>query len=208
MYWLNIKGEVPGMAKVHGHGQAEILSEIHYARVLKQLRNPKHKLFFMIARYTGERWGAITQLRVSDVYSDPSKRTPYPNITFRASTRKSDPDGRRETRQVPIHEILDKHLRAYEPPLDGWLFPSASNPYQHFSLRNADEFFRRALGRAGLADLGYSTHSTRRSFITKLSNSGVSVPVIKSITGHKSLAALQRYIEVSPDQRLEAIGRL
>lgn len=196
------------MAKNHNHGQAEILSEIHYARVIKFLKNPKHKLFFLIARYTGERWGAITQLRVSDVYLDAARRIPCPNITFRASTRKKCPDGTSETRQIPVHELLDKYLRSYEPPADGWLFPARGNPHRHFSLRNADKFFRSALIKAGLDGLGCSTHSTRRSFITSLSNRGVPVATIKGITGHKSLAALQRYIEVTPDQVREAIGRL
>lgn len=196
------------MAKIHGHGQAEILSEIHYAKLLKNISNPKHKMFVNIARYTGERWGAICQLRVGDVYLDAARRIPYPNITFRASSRKRSPDGSADTRQVPVHELLDKYLRSYEPPLDGWLFPARDNQHKHFSLRNADSFLRAALIKAGLTGLGCSTHSTRRSFITNLSNRGVPVATIKGITGHKSLSALQRYIEVTPDQLREAIGRL
>ncbi|MBC7879950.1 MAG: tyrosine-type recombinase/integrase [Anaerolineae bacterium] len=42
-----------------------------------------------------------------------------------------------------------------------------------------------------------STHSLRRTAITRLHAVGVGLRTIQRISGHRSLAALQRYIEVS-----------
>jgi integrase/recombinase XerD len=194
------------MPKNAGHGQSAILSDSDYSKIFKQVTNPKHKLFIQIAKYTGERWGAITQLRVSDVYSDAARRVPCSHITFRAATRKADPSGKRETRQVPICDALKTILCAYAVPASGWLFPNRLDESQHYSLKNADNFFRAALERAGLDNEGISTHSTRRTMITKLAQSGIGVTTIQCITGHHSLAALQRYIQISDEQVKQALS--
>jgi integrase/recombinase XerD len=58
---------------------------------------------------------------------------------------------------------------------------------------------------AGLACLGITTHSFRRTALTKLSNAGVPLRVIQQISGHKSLASLQLYLQVTPDQVESAV---
>ncbi len=55
---------------------------------------------------------------------------------------------------------------------------------------------RTAVEKAGLSAKGISTHSTRRSFITKLHRNGTDLYTIKKITGHKHFKALERYIEI------------
>ncbi|MCT7954633.1 tyrosine-type recombinase/integrase [Laspinema palackyanum] len=196
------------MPKNSRHGQSEILTDSDYARILKQIANPTHRLFLTIARFTGERWGAITQLQVSDCYEDPLKCAPRSSITFRASTRKASPDGKRETRQVPLHPLLKSELENFHPPLQGWLFPSVRYPEKHVTFQAVDRWFRQAVDRAGLGKRGISTHSTRRTLITCLSRSGVSIPVLKQITGHKNDRVLLRYVEVDPDQIANAIALL
>ena len=189
--------------KIDGHGQSEPINEFSYKRIRKCFRRSDHQLIFDLAYYTGERWGAILKLRVCDIYRDVARRQLHECVTYRASTRK---DG--ETRQVPIHPQLRLHLKTYEPPQVGYLFPSPEIPTQALGFRAADRALRRALERAGLDKSGYSTHSTRRGFITQLHDKGLSVKVIQSLTGHKSLAVLSRYIEVSEQQRQSAIALL
>jgi integrase/recombinase XerD len=198
------------MPKNHRHGQAEILTDQDYTKILKELQNPKHRLFLQLARFTGERWGAIIQLKVLDVYSCPDRGELRKTVCFRASTRKASPKGRRVTREVPIHPHLALLLQAYclLVPAGEWLFPDYRHPDRHMSFQNADQFFRAALDRAGLGDKGISSHSTRRTFITRLSESGVALPIIQKITGHRSLQHLQRYIEVSDRQVANALSRL
>ncbi|MCT7959066.1 tyrosine-type recombinase/integrase [Laspinema palackyanum] len=196
------------MPKNSRHGQSEILTDSDYARIFKHLNNPTHRLFLTIARFTGERWGAILQLKVTDCYKDPSEPVALDFVTFRACTRKASPDGTRETRQVPIHPLLKSELENYHPPLQGWLFPSPRYADRPLRFQSADLWFRRAVEKAGLQRRGISTHSTRRTLITSLSRSGVSIPVLKKITGHKNDRVLLRYVEVDPEQITNAIALL
>jgi integrase/recombinase XerD len=52
---------------------------------------------------------------------------------------------------------------------------------------------------------GVGTHSFRRSLATNLHGKGVPLKTIASITGHRSLDALSRYLDVTPAQQKEAI---
>jgi integrase/recombinase XerD len=186
--------------KIDRHGQATPLDFNGYKKLRSGFILEVHRLMLDIAYYTGERWGAILQLQVEDVYRIPAARIIHADITFRADTRKD-----KTTRQCPISSDLGLRLKSYQPPNSGYLFPSPELVGRCLCSRSADAAFRRAIERVGMDGLGYSTHSTRRGFITRLSNSGIAIRVIQSITGHKSLAALARYIEVSDEQRRNAI---
>lgn len=202
---LNIKKKMP---KISGHGQASILSEHEIIRIRKALEIPWRKLFWDVARFTGERWGAITALQVSDVYRDAATRAPHEYITFRARTRKADPCGIKHTRQVPVHPSLYEILKAYQPPSIGWLFPSKHTLGDHITYETTYLMLREALERCGLDRKGISTHSTRRTFITNLHNKGIDLYTLRQITGHKDLEALSRYIESDPERIKHAIACL
>lgn len=187
-------------------GQAAILSESDYAKIRKQIKNQKYKLLLDLAWYTGERWGALVRLQVSDVYG--VDHQPLECVNFQARTRKASPDGKRATRQVPTHPILAESLAAYQPEIEStWLFPKRTGD-EPISLRWADLIFRSAVEKAGLAAKGISTHSTRRTFITNLARKGVSLATIKKATGHSDLKVLSRYIEVTDDEVKAAIATL
>ena len=70
---------------------------------------------------------------------------------------------------------------------------------------SADWLLDQALAYVGLEGLGISF---RRTALTNLSNAGVPLRVIQEISGHRSLASLQRYLEVSPEQKKQAIAAL
>ncbi len=53
-----------------------------------------------------------------------------------------------------------------------------------------------------------SLHSPRRTLATRLSAEGVPISVIQKITGHRSIAVLQKYIEVSDAQVKSAMDML
>ena len=192
--------------KNNRNGQASILNDSDYSKLRKQIRSRKYKLLLDLAWYTGERWGALVQLKTEDVYNPDGSAREY--ITFRASTRKASPDGKRQTRQIPVHEILAEALRGYKPEENSpWLFPNREGDGP-ITVRWADKILRAAVERSGLEALGISTHSTRRSFITKLHRAGVDVYTIQKITGHQDVKALGRYVEIDSDRVKGAIATL
>jgi integrase/recombinase XerD len=187
-------------------GQACILSDLEYSKIRKQLYGQKYRLLWDLAWYTGERWGALVQLLVADCYNPDG--TPRHEITFRSVTRKASPDGSRQTRQVPVHDVLAESLSNYPPDLNSlWLFPCRDG-CQPISMRWADRILRAAVDKAGLSAKGISTHSTRRTFITKLHRNGTDLYTIKRITGHRDFKSLERYVEISADRVKGAIATL
>ncbi len=64
---------------------------------------------------------------------------------------------------------------------------------------------------AAFIDLGIekaSTHSFRRTTLTMMSSAGIPLRVIQEISGHNDLGTLQRYLEVSPEQKRSAVAAI
>jgi integrase/recombinase XerD len=50
-----------------------------------------------------------------------------------------------------------------------------------------------------------SSHTGRRSFISKLASSGVNARVLQELAGHQNLATTQRYIDVTDNMMRVAV---
>lgn len=200
---LNLRGFI---LKNNRSGQAEILNDTELDRIARNLKSREHKLFFAIARYTGERFGAICQLKIGDVFDE--KCHSLDEITFPANIRKASPNGQRSSRQVPIVERFRDALAAHRPKIcdrDSWLFPSPIKDGQSITWSAADKWLRLAVTAAGMEHRGISGHSLRRSFITKLYEAGIDLHSIQQITGHKSITVLQKYIGSNPRKIRDAL---
>jgi len=187
--------------KISRNGQATPLNPQTYRQISNHLKSQKHKLFLGIAWYTVERPEAILSVDVNHIYENPAQRQPRDTIIYPGVNRKD-----RRTREVPTHWELKLMLAAYQPPESGFLFPSFYDNEQHLSRQAIDKVFRLAVQKAGLEHRGFSLYSARRGFITHLSEKGISIKTIQSLTGHKSLSSLIQYIDVSDEQRRNAIA--
>jgi site-specific recombinase XerD len=58
----------------------------------------------------------------------------------------------------------------------------------------------------GLKDA--SSHSERRTYITRLANKGVGVRLLAELAGHSHISTTQRYIDVNAEQLSEAVELL
>ncbi len=86
------------------------------------------------------------------------------------------------------------------------LFTTQKNPNRGFTASTLAQHFHYMYKGAGI--MGASSHSSRRSFITKLSEMGVSVRVLMDLAGHRSLAVTQKYIESNPKLMRSAVELL
>lgn len=75
-----------------------------------------------------------------------------------------------------------------------------------FSSQTIQQIFRNLYKQIGLD--GASSHSGRRTMLTKLAERGVHARVIQQIARHSSLATTQRYIDVSPHLLRNAVEML
>ncbi|MEH1893176.1 MAG: site-specific integrase [Nostoc sp.] len=194
------------MAKANRKGKAALLTDGEYSKIRRQIKTEKYRLLLDLAWYTGERWGALVQVKVSDVYSRTGQ--PKEEIIFPAIIRKHRPDGTAETTQIPVHQILKESLERYKPETDSeWLFPSRCGT-KPICWKNAYDILMRASDDAGFEAKGISTHSTRRSMINKLRKSGVAKEIIRTFTGHRDNKGLDPYFEIEMDERRGAIATL
>ena len=114
------------------------------------------------------------------------------------------PKGGKRTRQVEIHPTLKTVLEETKLPTTGYLFSGKCGGC--ITRQTADAALRKACDLLGFE--GYSTHSFRRTALTRLSNAGVPLRVIQEISGHADLGVLQKYLAVSPEQVKNAIANI
>ena len=181
------------MAKVNRKGKAAIWTKPVISLMRRELKTPQHRLIFEVSLWTGERMGAITQLRVEDCYDERGRVRD--RITFGGGTRKSSKHGAADTRQIVMHDILRAALRNYQPPQSGYLFPSELAVSGHITARAVDDYWRRIL--EGHGYYGFSTHSSRRWIINKLFALGVRIKIIA-----KALAITTNTVERYLDSNL------
>jgi integrase/recombinase XerD len=75
-----------------------------------------------------------------------------------------------------------------------------------FSSQSIQNLFRQLYQLANIPNA--SSHSGRRSFITNLSENGISTRVIQELARHSSMVTTQRYIDVSNDKIRNAVNTI
>lgn len=98
------------------------------------------------------------------------------------------------TREQPITTNLSKFLQGYinlAVPGQVWLFPSGLSASGH--TMNIEKPFRRVIIAAGLDPAEVVRHTLRHTAITYLVQTGVDLPTVKRISGHKTLQMVERY---------------
>ena len=182
--------------KLNGYGRARVLNSSEIDKLFAWgLSSKRDRAIFGICLHTGCRISEALAITLKDI------RAGY--ITLRKSVTK----GKKRTRMIPINDslqgLLEAYLREYKPK--PFLFPGHHNAktYQHMTRAAADQILKTACQRVGL--VGVSTHSFRRTALTRMHNAGVPLRVIQEISGHSSLETLQRYLEVTDQQIVDAV---
>jgi len=114
----------------------------------------------------------------------------------------------KHARTVFVNQRLQNELREYitsKTWLDNEqaLFTTHRGPRKSFTSNTLTQHFHYLYRRAGV--YGASSHSGRRTFITSLATQGISVRVLASLAGHKSLNTTMRYIDVNDDMKRRAV---
>jgi len=184
--------------------QAKVPNETEMKRLLAVIEAGKHasrnRVAVMLSHLAGMRVGEIAALTIGDVFDgDGNARE---QIMLKAAYTKGN-----EARTAFVSEKLRRELVKYRnslaslPSNDAPLLRTQKNTA--FSANTLCQLFGEFYRRAGVD--GASSHSGRRSFITKLAHSGVSAKVIMTLAGHKHLSTTQRYIDVNDEMLRKAV---
>ncbi|MBN4004754.1 tyrosine-type recombinase/integrase [Nostoc sp. LPT] len=194
------------MPKNNRKGKAAVITNAEYSKIRQQILTEKYKLLLDIGWFTGERWGALVQLKVTDVCEEVGKAKT--DIIFPAIIRKHRPDGSADTTEIPVHPILREALERYQPETQSeWLFPSRCGT-KPITWKNAYNVLMAAVEKAGYEAKGISTHTMRRSFVNRLRKNGIPKETIRTFTGHRDNKGLDPYFEIETDERRGAIATL
>jgi integrase/recombinase XerD len=185
--------------KINRHDQAKVLTPDEIAQLFTiGLTHERDRALFGICLYTACRINEACSLFTADVFG--ARGEVRERITFRRDSTK----GKQATRSIPVSGDLGELLAGYQSSKT-YLFPGRHGR-GHLNPRSADAILREAYGRLDIE--GASTHSFRRTAITQMHNAGVPIKHIQEISGHKTLAALQRYVEVTERDKVAAIAAL
>ncbi|WP_088891258.1 tyrosine-type recombinase/integrase [Leptolyngbya ohadii] len=176
------------MPKVNRNGQAAVLTDDQLAELFETLDQP-HRLLFQICYHTAARVGEAVQLQRSDIING--------RILYRAKNTKT-----KKTRDVIISPPLAQLLLDANLPQQGCIFPGR-NANEHMTTQAADLALRKACDYIGLK--GVSTHSFRRSLLTKLHRAGYSLRTLQQITQHQDIGNLARYLDVEKEEADQAL---
>jgi integrase/recombinase XerD len=186
--------------------QAQTLTDAQLRRVLHYCRSRRHPLrdetIILTSFYAGLRAIEIAALKYADVFDE--QGSVRDQFTLRATQSKG---GR--TRTVYIGSKLKRALKEYQASIvrnreNMPLFPSQKGG--HFSANTMCQLFLDIYKACGLRDA--SSHSGRRTYITKLANKGVGVRLLAELAGHSHISTTQRYIDVNAEQLKEAVELL
>ena len=108
-------------------------------------------------------------------------------------------------RTIFVPKQMQRQLKTYlktarKQSLHGFLFCTQKS--QQFSANTATQHLQRLYARAAIQDA--TSHSGRRTWLTTLSQKGVSVRVLAEMAGHRSIQTTQRYIDVNDDMMRNA----
>jgi integrase/recombinase XerD len=111
----------------------------------------------------------------------------------------------REAQVVYFNKRLREAVRAYvsSKSLKRSQALIGSQKGGKFSSSTVQQLFRVLYREAGVSNA--SSHSGRRTFITTLSEKGVSARVIQALARHADLATTARYIDVGSDKLAAAV---
>ena len=185
--------------------QAKTLNERELRRVLDHITTRKHaarnRAMLLVTYLAGLRVGETAALRYGDVVGPDGAVLPEIQLT---------PDQTKggQSRTVFVSQRLRAELAQYiqtlrDPKPQHRLFGTQKRGVAGFTANTLTQHFHHLYRAAGIVDA--SSHSGRRTFITTLASKGISVRVLQSLAGHRSMATTQCYIDVNDDMKRKAV---
>ena len=186
--------------------QAQTLNEAQLRRVIQYCRSRRHptrdETIILTSFYAGLRVKEIAALTVGNVFDEGGNVREQFILTAEQSKGG-------HTRTVYLNQRLRKALGDYgaikylgDPQRP--LFESQKGG--HFSANTMCQLFLDIYKALGLKDA--SSHSGRRTYITRQANKGVGVRLLAELAGHSHISTTQRYIDVNAEQLSKAVELL
>lgn len=161
-----------------------VLSEEEVMKILKSVKNLKHRALLFVTYSAGLRVGEVTRLKVSDIDSD--------RMLLHIVQGKGRKDRYSVLSEVTLL-VLREYFKVYQP--EYWLFPG-QDINKPITERTVQKVFKNACENAKIKKY-VTTHSLRHSFATHLLENGTDLRYIQELLGHKNSKTTEIYTHVS-----------
>jgi len=162
----------------------EILSKNEISKLLKAVKNLKHKAILYLVYSAGLRVGEVVKLKPTDIDSD--------RMLIHIIQGKGKKDRYTILSETAL-SILRQYVKVYKP--EHWLFPG-QHPDKHLTERSVQKVFDNARIDAKIRK-NVSVHNLRHSFATHLLEGGVNLRYIQELLGHSSSKTTEIYTHVT-----------
>lgn len=184
---------------------AKSLTPADIERVLQHISTHanavRNRCMFLVSVMAGLRVGEIADLTLADVRAADGA---IKSEIYLAAARVKHANARTVFISTRLQHALAEYVAAQTWfAEDQPLFHPCTARRRHFTPNTLAQHFYWMYKRAGLSSA--SSHSGRKTFLTSLAAQGVSVFVLASLAGHKSIATTQRYVTVNDDVKRKAV---
>jgi integrase/recombinase XerD len=183
--------------------QAKVVTQVELDQVLRYVSAKRYakrdRCLLLTSFWSGMRVGEIAQLKMRDVVNEDG--TIKNEIKLSAHQTKGN-----TARVVFIPHKLKEEISDY---LTTRMVKNPEIPLFHtddrlgFTPNSLCQWFYWTYKRAGIN--GASSHSGRKTFLTSLANKGISIHILASLAGHKSIAVTHRYLVANDDMKRNAV---
>ncbi len=157
----------------------------------------RDKLILTMFAYSGIRKTELLNLNWNDINLGTS------HLVIRNSKNKTD-------RTIPIHKniafLLQTYLDTRLPLTCNALFAGERN--RRLTPSTLVRLFERYFKMSGLSPKGYTIHSLRHTFATRLLRKNVSLVKIKNLLGHKTIKSTEIYLHTTGKELADSIDLL
>ncbi len=192
--------------KEHVVAQAATITEVQQRRILQYISSRRHaardRTILLVSFNAGLRAKEIAALLVGDIYDDAGA------VREQFILRRAQTKGGFE-RTVYLNRTLRRAMAEYREVVEHRKSTDAlfsTQKRQAFSANTMCQLFLEIYSASGVN--GASSHSGRRTFITRLANKGVGVRQLAALAGHANISTTQRYIDVNSEQLANAVELL
>lgn len=116
----------------------------------------------------------------------------------------------RTDRIIPLHEniynLLEKYLLERLPLKDSALIIGEQG--NRLSKNSLNLLFKKYIKLSGLSTKGYTIHTLRHTFATRLLNKNVSLIKIKNLLGHRSIESTEIYLHTTKKDLADSVNML
>jgi len=178
--------------------KAKVLSDKELKKVVDYIdaldrHAERNRAIVLLTHYCGMRISEVGSLLTSQVVNEEGTIN---DIIYLSANQTKGNQNRRvfvsKKAKAALKRYITSDISVIQQP---FLFQTQKS--KRFNTNALTQLVKRIYERVGI--VGASSHSGRRTFITRLATSGVSVRVIAEAVGHSSIATTQRYIDINDE---------